>query len=159
MTGKNHCAWYLCGFTLHSLVVRDIEVYGIICYFYIIFGKSMFMSLCFPIAFLISIVKCTQQNLPLILFVCGVPVCVCICSATDVEVWRQPWIWVFTFCLVEGSISRCSLQAPGFNFWEFSYLHLSSLWRDTGIIDMCYCIQLLRGFWGSKLRLACKFFF
>lgn len=113
---------------------------------------------CFPITFLISIVKCTQQNLPLILFVCGVPVCVCICSATDVEVWGQPWVLVFTFCLVGGSISCCSLQAPDFNFWEFSYLHLSSLWRDTEVIDMCYYIQLLRGFWASKLRLACKFF-
>lgn len=86
MTDKNHCAWYLCGFKLHSLVVRDVEVYGLICYFYIIFGKYMFMSSCFLIAFLISIVKCTQQNLPLILFVCGMSVHVCICSATDMEV-------------------------------------------------------------------------
>lgn len=86
MTGKHHRAWYLCGFKLHSLVVRDVEVYGLICYFYIIFGKYMFISSCFLIAFLISIIKCTQQNLPLILFVCGMSVYVCICSATDVEV-------------------------------------------------------------------------
>lgn len=33
---------------------------------------------------------------------------------------RTTWVWVFTFCLVGGSISRCSLQRPGFNFLEFS---------------------------------------
>lgn len=64
MTGKHHRAWYLCGFKLHSLVVRDVEAYGLTCYFYIIFGKYMFMSPCFLIAFLISIIKCTQPNLP-----------------------------------------------------------------------------------------------
>lgn len=80
MTGKHHRAWYLCGFKLHSLVVRDVEAYGLTCYFYIIFGKYMFMSSCFLIAFLISIIKCTQPNLPLILFVCGMSVYVCICQ-------------------------------------------------------------------------------
>lgn len=66
---------------------------------------------------------------------------VCVCSATYVEVWGQAWVGVLTFCLVWGSISHCLLQAPGFNFWEFSHLHLSSLWRYTGIIDTCATVS------------------
>lgn len=159
MTGKHHRAWYLCGFKLHSLVVRDVEAYGLTCYFYIIFGKYMFMSSCFLIAFLISIIKCTQPNLPLILFVCGMSVYVRICQPQMRKSEDNHGYGSLPSGLLEAASLVSSLQAPGYNFWGFSYLHLSSLWRDTGIRDMGYYIQLLHGLWASKLRLVRKFFF